>query len=408
MQNENAAPEANTPPFAVAPVDQQTLATLPPAKRAAVALNSESAEKHLRELVEKTAAITVVVDSLGRTEAHRAGMSLKNARTAITATGKAAREDATAFQKAVIAEEKRLLEITADEEARLFGLRDAYDEKVAAEKAEKERIERERVAAIRAKIDAILALPADHAGQGSEALFAVLSDLAKRATGADEFAEFAGQAALAIDTAGAALTTMREKALEREKAERDAAEARRLESERLAAERAELARQAAEQKRIADEQAAAARQLAEERARIEAEQRRQSEELQRQRDEEAARARAEQDKREREAAEARARLEAEAAELAAARAAFERQQQEARDAERKASEPVPTEVVPAANEIWLPEMQEMAEFADDVLPDDEEIISALCERFDLVPPQVVDLLGKFDIEAARLRHPMPQ
>src|SRR4051812_22559589 len=117
--------------------EPQELITLPPAKRAAVALKSEAAEAHLRELVSKTSAITNVVDLNGRDEAHRAGMMLKNARTTITATGKAAREDATAFSKAVIAEEKRLLEISADEEARVFSLRDAYDAKVAAEKAER-------------------------------------------------------------------------------------------------------------------------------------------------------------------------------------------------------------------------------------------------------------------------------
>jgi hypothetical protein len=260
----------------------QDLIVLPPAKRAAVALKSEAAEAHLRELVAKTAAITNVVDKNGREEAHRAAMSLKNARVAIKNTGEVAREDAVAFQKAVVSEVARLAAITAAEEDRLFKLRDDFDAKVAAEKAERERIEAERKAAIRAKIDLIAALPVKHAAADSEGLNAVLAQLARITTTADEYAEFAAEASQAVETAAAALLELRNAARQREEAEAERqrkVEADRLELERLRAE--QEARAKAEREAAAERE----RQAQAERDRVEAERRAAAEreaELQRQ------------------------------------------------------------------------------------------------------------------------------
>ena len=80
--------------------------------RAALALSSEQTRKDLKELVAKSANIREVKNAAGRDECHGAAMALVRARTTITKTGKAAREDAAAFQKAVIAEEKSLIAIT--------------------------------------------------------------------------------------------------------------------------------------------------------------------------------------------------------------------------------------------------------------------------------------------------------
>jgi hypothetical protein len=236
----------------------QDLIVLPPAKRAAVALKSEAAEAHLRDLVAKSAAITSVVDKNGREEAHRAAMGLKNARVAVDKTGEEAREDAVAFQKAVVAEVKRLAAITADEEKRLLALRDAYDAKVAAEKAERERIEAARVAAIRTKIDAIKGLPLAHAASNSTQLSAVLADLSKIEVTEEYFAEFAPEAAQVVDAAAEALLNLRTAARQREaeeaerqrKAEADRLELARLRREQEAREQAER-EAAAERERLA-------------------------------------------------------------------------------------------------------------------------------------------------------------
>lgn len=253
--------------------DPQALAVLPPPERAAVALQSSVAEQHLRGLIAKTADITNVIDKNGRDEAHRAGMSLKNARVAVVNTGKTVREDAVAFQKAVVAEADRLAAITADEEARLFGLRDAFDEKVAAEKAERERIEAERVATIRKKLASIAASPAQHAGENSIVLTQALQTLAQLDLSAGAFHEFTGEARTAVDTAAAALIVMRNTALEREeaarqeklrleaaarKAEEDAHELARLNAELLERTRREQAEAAAREAAAQVERNAAA------------------------------------------------------------------------------------------------------------------------------------------------------
>lgn len=253
-----------------------SITTLPPAQRAAVVLKSDVAEKELRAMIERTSAITNVVDMNGRKEAHAAGMSIKNARVAIEKAGKEAREDATAFSKAVIAESARLAAITEEEEARLFGLRDAYDAQMAAEKAEKERIEAERKATIMAKISDITSLPVKYASANSTILHGVLADLANIEIIEHTFQEFTDEAKTAVDTTAHALLTMRTAAQQREAEEaerqrlaelaRQQAEADRLELQRLREKQAEEDRVRAEEaarverERAAERQAAAAAQ----------------------------------------------------------------------------------------------------------------------------------------------------
>jgi len=237
--------------------------------RAALALSSEQTRKDLKELVAKSANIVEVKNAAGRDECHGAAMALVRARTTITKTGKAAREDAAAFQKAVIAEEKSLIAITEGEETRLLALRDAWDAARAAEKAEAERIERLRIEQIHLRIADIreagnLALQCRTAG----AVMVLIEKLAGATLdGFDEFTEEAekvrhGTLARMREIHATKLAEEQERA--RIKAEQEA------EAARLAAERAENARIAAELERQRKEVAEAERIAAQERAQQEA------------------------------------------------------------------------------------------------------------------------------------------
>lgn len=245
-------------------------------ERAAVALQSDVAGKELAALVEQSKSIVTVTNKDGRTECHAAAMRAMTARTNIEKAGKAAREDAQKFSKAVIAEETRLIAIIEPEEKRLKGLRDEWDAARAAEKAEAERIERERVSIIALRITGIKESPVRGALMSTSELSGFITDIEGIEVGAD-FAEFLGEA---TDAKIAALEKLREihaakvradeeaerarveleeerernrkegerlRILEAEQRERDIEERRRLD-----AEKAELARQ---QKEIADQKA---------------------------------------------------------------------------------------------------------------------------------------------------------
>jgi hypothetical protein len=240
MNQQKAIPEFE------APTETREL-SLP--QRAAVALASSETETKLRELVKSSADIVAVVDVAGREQAHRIGMNLKGARVTIEKTGKAAREDAQAFSKAVIAEEKRLVGLIAPEEDRVIGLRDGFDAKLAAEEAERQRIEEARIYAIRVKIDAILTTPARMASASAAELTAELVRMAEQVLTKEEYAELLPNAIAAMDATAPVLIDLRNQAAAREKAEADrlaaieaekqrvaaAAEANRIEAERLAA-----------------------------------------------------------------------------------------------------------------------------------------------------------------------------
>lgn len=243
-------------------------------ERAAVALQSDVAGKELAALVEQSKAIVTVTNKDGRTECHAAAMRAMTARTNIEKAGKSARDDATKFSKAVIAEEARLIAIIEPEEKRLKGLRDEWDAARAAEKAEADRIERERIAAIVLRINDIKESPARGTMMDTAELSWYTQTLESMEIGAD-YAEFLGEATDArimaleklreihaakvradeeADQARIALEAERERnrlegerlrILEAEQRERDQEERRRLEEER-----AELVRQ---QKEIADQ-----------------------------------------------------------------------------------------------------------------------------------------------------------
>jgi hypothetical protein len=234
--------------------------TLP--QRAAVALDSAKHRKELAELIQKSAAIVSVTNSDGREEAHRAGMVLKTARVTIQKRGKEAREDATAFSKAVIAEEKSLIDIIEPEESRIIGLRDAWDEKIAAERRAKIEAEHQRVELIREHISDIRAIPSRYLGKSASAIEIGLADVAALEIDEDRFAEFCEEAAKARH---AIMGELREMLETQTAAEAEAARIKaeqEAEADRLKAEREELAKLRAE---AAERHAAAQAQLKAER-----------------------------------------------------------------------------------------------------------------------------------------------
>lgn len=121
------------------------LAPLTPELRAQKALGFESAKAELVELAGKSASIIEITNKAGYDQAHRARMELKNKRIEIQKTGKLAREDATAFSKAVIATEKQLIDLIETEETRLGTLQGEWDAEREREAEEVRRIDAERI-----------------------------------------------------------------------------------------------------------------------------------------------------------------------------------------------------------------------------------------------------------------------
>lgn len=324
-------------------------------ERAALALGTSEREAKLAELVKQSATIVELKNTAARDQCHGAAMVLRTTRVDIEKSGKAAREDATAFSKAVIAEEKRLLAITQPEETRLIELRDDWDERIAAEKRAKVEAEAKRIAGIRAKIDEIRACVSIAAGKSASEIEGAIAELVAEVIDVASFAELTGDAEMARGETLDKLHTMHAAAVEREaEAKRVAEESARLARERAefeeqqrraAAERAEKERRdtaaRAEQERK-DDAARAARE-AEERKQREAEEAARREQQAR---EDAARREALEAEekrlaavyaeRERERAEEQARMDAERAEMARRQAELDRAEQEAREREEAA------------------------------------------------------------------------
>ena len=270
------------------------------AERAAVALGAAEHEIKLRDLAKQSTEIVAITNKASYDQCHATRMSLKRARIAIESTGKQAREDAQAFAKAVIAEEKRLIGIIAPEETRLQTIQDAHDAEVERKKAEAAAAERERVERIQAGIRDIRGALLDVAGRASSAIEEKIRELVALEINAETCQEFEAEAEATREQTLAKLRDLHASTLH---AEQEAA--------RLKAEREELERQKAEQaarEREAAERAAAAE--AERRQKIEAEERAARERIEAQereaRDRREAEERELQEKRERIAAEARA------------------------------------------------------------------------------------------------------
>lgn len=229
---------------------EQPSTALTPIERAKVAINSAEHEKKLAELATASVSITAITNTAGYEQCHSARMALKKVRIDIERIGKGAREDAQSFSKAVIAEQTRLINIIEPEEVRLETIQREWDDARRREKEAKEEAERQRVAAIQARIDEIRQRPADAAGQSVAEIELYVRALVGLEID-DAFAELKQQAegakATSLIRLRAALT--KAQAMETEQA-RLAAE--RVENERIRQENE--ARAAAQSARLAEEE----------------------------------------------------------------------------------------------------------------------------------------------------------
>lgn len=238
------------------------VALVPVAERAAIALGSSKTEADLKALAVKHANITKVVDKTGREQAHRAAMEVLTARTTIQKVAKEARDDATKFSKAIIAEEKRLCDIIDAEEERLFKLRDEWDAEQERIKAEKAAAEKLRVERITGDIDAIGAIPASLANATAAQIKDAGKELYYRELTEADFQEFLPKAEAQKAAVLEQLADLMAAAEARE-AEAARIEAQRIENERVAAENARIAAELAAQQAAIAAQAEAQRIAAE-------------------------------------------------------------------------------------------------------------------------------------------------
>lgn len=265
---------------AVADQPETAMTTLPPETRAVLALNSSKTELDLRALATKHVTIVEIKDRAGREQAHGAAMELMRARTAIEKVSKDARDDATRFSKAVIAEEKRLVGIVEAEEKRLKGLRDDWDEAEQKRREAAAAAERARVLAITNRI-AEINQKAILAGQcrTADAIQRLIDALEKAdMTGFEEHdqeAQTARSAALMSMSSLRDAKRAEEDERARIKAEQEA-EAARLEEERatIARKKAEAEAEAAELRRQRDAFASEQAEFRANQARLQAEEER--------------------------------------------------------------------------------------------------------------------------------------
>ena len=326
---------------------------LTPIQRADHALRFAERKTELAALVKRSERIADISSTTAYQECHAARMVLKNTRVDIEKAGKAAREDATAFSKAVIAKEKELVGVIQPEESRLQRLQDAWD---AARQAEKDAIaakEKARLDAIREGMDAIRNLPLEAVGKAAAHTQAMMDRLRAMDMSFAQEQESAARAlqAQVLDT----LLSMH-----RERIEADA------EAERLAAERAELAKLRAEQEaRLAEEakKAAAERAEADRLAKIE-----------RDREEAAMREKMAAEAAARAEAEAKVRAEREAAEATARKERAEQEAKLAAEAQRlrEEAEALERQRIEAEHERMAHELATIT------------LIEAACEAYDLL------------------------
>ena len=240
-------------------------------ERAAVALGSSALEIHLSDLAKQHADIIQVSNKAGRDQVHGAAMALRHERTCIAVAGKQARDDANAFSKAVIAEEKRLIAIVEPEEKRLIALRDAWDEEQARIKREAAEAEQRRKAWHESQITGIRGVVLNAAGAAPEKLRGLIAELELIEPSEEIHAEYAPVVAHAKAETLSKLLDMLAEAEDREAEQARIKAAQEAEAARIAAEREELARlREAQEAQARAERAEIERQAAELRAQQEA------------------------------------------------------------------------------------------------------------------------------------------
>jgi len=360
------------------------ITTLPPAERAAVALNFDALKAEISKQALQYADITAIENKAGRDQVHAAAMSLKGKRVEIQRRAKEVREDAVAFQKAVIAKSEELTAIIEPEENRLIGLRNGWDEAREAEKRAAAEAEAKRKAGHEAGIALIRGYVATYAGRSAGEIEAAAADLRKVSVDEQYFEEYAPVAARAKAETLARLEEMAHTARAAEAEQARIKADQEAEAARLAAEREELAKlraEAAERQRVEAEAAEAARKaaaekIAAERAELEAQQRairEQQAEIERQQQA----IKAEQD---RQATEARAAAERKAAaDRAAAQAKTDAEAREAAEKLRIEQEAARIE----AERKRAEEAEAARKKREGVAPEAEALVSIIAEAYDV-------------------------
>jgi len=220
-------------------------------QRAVVALGlTEETAKELTELAGRTVTITAITNTDGYQQVHAGRMALKNRRIEIEKMAKVARQDATDFSKACIAQEKRFIGITQPEEDRLQRLQDAYDATIAAEKQARIDAEIKRVADLQERVRELAGNQTLTSLTDPTLIAEHISDLGKLVVD-ESFEEFRERAVEVKATALARLQALYCAALDRVK-EAERAKAEREELTKLRAEQAE--RDRVERARIAEEE----------------------------------------------------------------------------------------------------------------------------------------------------------
>lgn len=228
-----------------------------------------------------------VATTKGDKAAREARQMLVKLRTGLEAKRKEIKAPALAYAKAIDTEAARITAAIRELEEPIDAQIRAEEARKAAEKAEKERLERQRVAEIKGRMDAIRNLPVDSTGDSAEQLAATLADLKAFEVTQADFAEFTEDATVARGYAIEQLERMHGHAVAREEeAARQAAAAAELERLRREQEEREAQERAAQQeaqRKLDAERAEFERQKAE----FEAQQRAAAEEAQRKADAEA-------------------------------------------------------------------------------------------------------------------------
>ena len=353
------------------------ITTLPPAERAAVALNFDALKAEVSKQALQYADITAIENKAGRDQVHAAAMTLKGKRVEIQKRAKEVREDAMQFQKAVISKGEELAAIIEPEEKRLIALRDEWDEAREAEKREAAEAEAERKAWHESQVAVIRELAIKAGGLSAKNIGRLIAELSEIKPSEELHAEY-----MPIIARAKAETLAR---LEEMAAAARAAEA---EQARIKAEQeAEAARMAAEREELAKLRAEAAEKIAAERAEMEA-QLRAIREQQAEIEHQQQAIKAEQD---RQAAEARAAAERKAAAERAeaeAKAAAEREAAQAKaDAEaREAAEKLRIEHEIAHAEALRKQAEEAAaarKQREVNVPEADALVSIIAEAYDV-------------------------
>ena len=212
-------------------------------ERVTKALSIDITEAQLKALAKETKDVTEIKDKADYQLVKTAAIKLRDTRVVIEKAGKAARDDANLFSKAVIQEERRLIGLIGDEEERLKAMRKQVDD-------EKERIEREAAEKEATRIENIHAQVANIYKLAEGLLNAPSSEIRDRLVLCGKidlslFEEFQDAAVLAANST--------REALERGLKARVELEEQQAEQARVAAEQAEKQAELDAQQRLIDD-----------------------------------------------------------------------------------------------------------------------------------------------------------